>query len=57
MKDGKKYQDMILEAANREVRLQKEFTEKVSVFYKIVPKFNIYIFVVICVQFLDVTAR
>jgi hypothetical protein len=33
MEDGKKYQDMILEAANREVRLQKEFTEKVSIFY------------------------
>ena len=48
MKDGKKYQDMILEAANREVRLQKEFTEKVSVFYKIVPKFNIYICGYLC---------
>jgi hypothetical protein len=38
MEDGKKYQNMILEAANREVRLQKEFTERVSVFYNIVPK-------------------
>jgi hypothetical protein len=38
MEDGKKYQDMILEAANREVRLQKEFTERVSVYYNIVSK-------------------
>lgn len=38
MADGKKYQGMILEAANREVRLQKEFTEQVSVFCNIVSK-------------------
>ena len=38
MEDGKKYRDMVLEAANREVSLQKEFTEKVSIFCNTVSK-------------------
>jgi hypothetical protein len=48
MEDGKKYQGMILEAANREVRLQREFTEQVSVFCNIVSKINLYVCGYLC---------